>query len=643
MLVPMVILHGVGGGLTFPGSWLGFALASVVQVVVGGRFYRGASGELRSGRAGMNMLVAVGSSAAYGYSLFGLVFSGHGAYFMEAVEILTIIASGHALESYTSRKAQAAIEGLLRMAPETAIRLSGAGRDIAEEEIVPVSALRPGDRVLVRPGGRIPTDGEVIEGETSIDESMLTGESMPVVKSPGGAVYGGTVNGSGRVVVRIDRVGHETAIARIIETVRRAQSSKADIQQLADRVSGVFVPVVILIALTTFLGWGGMAGAGWGTGLIHATSVLIIACPCALGLATPAAIMAGVSVGARRGILIREAQALESSGRITAVVLDKTGTLTQGSPEVIDWVSFEGNDRDLLAVAAAIEGGAEHPLAEAIRRRARSEGIPLPEASSFRSHAGAGIRGRVGDREVLVGVPRWLETEGVDVGKAAERIGRMEENGLTVVAVATGGRLLGMIGLADRLKPEAADSVARLRRLGLEIHLLTGDRPRTAEAIAKAVGIDSSRVLSEVLPAEKAEWVKRLQQAGHRVVMVGDGINDAPALTQADLGIALGSGADIAAQSADLVLMRSDLADVPRAIELARATFRKIKQNLFFAFVYNAAAIPLAALGYFGDYGPLIASTAMGLSDVCVIGNALLLFRWRGEVDNRPSLRAIGA
>ncbi|HOA61154.1 MAG TPA: cation-translocating P-type ATPase [Verrucomicrobiota bacterium] len=654
--VTLVLMVGewvLGLGMTRWFQWLAFGLALPVQIACGSRFYRGAFNQLRVGKANMDMLVALGSTTAFVYSTWGL-FAGAPThlYFMEAVGILTLISLGHWLEAAATARASAALRSLIELAPPKARRLGPDGAESA----VPVATLVIGDRILLAPGDRVPTDGEVIDGESALDESMLTGESMPVEKRAGAKVYAGTINGSGRLVARVTAIGEDTALANIIAVVQRAQNSRAMIQKLGDRVSAVFVPAVVLVAIATGLWWGldyasAQETAGrvmawlWAVTLpatplaaafIHAAAVLIVACPCAMGLATPAAIMAGANAAARRGLLIRDGAALEKSGRITAVLFDKTGTLTQGKVSVAAFADLRagsGRDGTAQALAADLAEPSRHPLSVAIaawgriRPQARTVGLAkAPALENWREVRGCGVEARRDGAVVRLGSLRWLREGGVDVTPATRFIAEWTERGATVLGVAKGGALDGMMALTDTLKAGAEDVVAAIRSQGKEVYLVTGDQAATAAAIARQAGIDPTRVFAEVPPERKAEIVQRLQEQGQRVAFVGDGINDAPALEQADLGIAVSRASDVAREAADIILLRSDIEAIPEAMGLARATLRTIRQNLFWAFFYNAAAVPLAALGFLS---PLVCAAAMGLSDVLVIGNALRLRRWR--------------
>lgn len=622
--------HWFGHAFHFAGAdVLGFVLASAVVVLLGGRFFLNAAKGLRNGQFTMDSLVSLGVGAAYGYSAAvrisgwtgNPIGDGH-VYFESAAVILTLVALGKWLEANARLRAGEAIRSLMQLSPKTA-RIDRDGREVE----IPLEAIQVGDVMVVRPGEKVPTDGSVVDGASSIDEAMITGESMPVEKRTGDQVFGSTINTTGVLRVRAERVGKETALARIVELVERAQEGKAAIQQLADRISNIFVPVVIVIAALTLLGWGIFGGA-WLTGLTAAVAVLIIACPCALGLATPTALMVGTGTGARMGILVRDASAIERAREIDVVVLDKTGTVTEGRPAVtdIDVVSDDLSQARLLQIAASAENGSEHPLARAVVERATADGLSLLPASDFRNQVGKGIEATIDGRFIRVGSPRHIASTGVAIPQISQaRIEQLEWQARTVIVVAEELRLLGILAIADPIKATSASAIAEL--MGSEktqVWLITGDNARTAAAIANAVGIPSTQVLSEVRPEDKASKIAALQAAGHHVAMVGDGINDAPALAQADLGIALGTGTDVAMETGAITLMSGDLQGVVRAIRLSRATMAKIRQNLFWAFAYNAILIPVAAMGLLS---PIFAGSAMALSSVTVVGNSLLLAR----------------
>jgi Cu+-exporting ATPase len=609
--------------------WVMLALATPVQFWAGSQFYAGAWKVARHRSADMNTLIAVGTSAAYLYSLVatvapGAVASGGGlpdVYFDTAAVIIALILLGRLLEARARAGTTEAIKKLVGLQPRTA-RIVRAG----EELEIPVDEVEIGDEVTVRPGERVPVDGLVIDGSSTIDESMLTGESLPLKKDPGDEVIGATVNKAGSFRFRATRVGSATALAQIIRLVEEAQGSKAPIQRIADRVAAHFVPAVIAIAVLSLAVWL-LTGSSFTSALLAFVAVLIIACPCALGLATPTAIMVGTGRGAEMGILVRGAEALETARTLDTVVLDKTGTLTRGEPEVVDVLPAGRNAEELLLLAAGVESRSEHPLGEAIVRRGRAAGLDLPQANDFQAAVGHGVTASVNDLRVAVGSGRQMGQLGVDTSDLEASVERLEAQGKTAVYIAADGEVAGVIAIADTIKPEAAEAVAELKRLGLEVAIVTGDNRRTAEAIARQAGVDW--VLAEVLPDRKAAEVKRLQEEGRRVAMVGDGINDAPALAQADVGIAIGTGTDIAMEASDLTLISGDLRGVATALELSRQTMRTIKQNLVGAFAYNVTLIPLAAGVLYPLWGvlldPILAAAAMAASSVTVVSNALRL------------------
>ncbi|MCL5107785.1 MAG: copper-translocating P-type ATPase [Chloroflexi bacterium] len=660
-----VIVALVLGGLVLLGSmhmylpWLPavlanpfllWALATPVQFWAGRQFYRGAWGAAKHRTTNMNTLVAVGTSAAYLYSVAATLFPGFFAlegmapdvYFDSASVVVALVLLGRFLEARAKGQTGEAIKRLLGLQPRTARVLRG------ETEVdLPIEQVAVGDVVLVRPGEKVPVDGLILEGRSALDESMLTGESLPVEKGPGDTVAGATINKTGSFRFRATRVGRDTVLAQIIRMVEDAQGSKAPIQRLADLIAARFVPIVLAIAVGTFVVWYLLGPQPSFTyALLAAVAVLVIACPCALGLATPTAIMVGTGKGAENGVLIRSAEALELAHQVDTVVLDKTGTLTQGRPAVTDLLPADGLAADeLLRLAASAERGSEHPLGEAIVARARERGLALAQASEFVALPGQGIAATVEGRRVLLGNLSLLESEGLSLDGLAAGAAQLAEAGKTPMYVALDGRLAGIVAVADTLKPESRRAVAELRKLGLSVVMLTGDNRRTAEAIGREVGVD--RVLAEVLPQDKAAEVARLQAEGKKVAMVGDGINDAPALAQADVGIAIGTGTDVAIEAADVTLMRGDLLGIVTAIDLSRRTMRTVRQNLFWAFFYNVILIPVAAglvyvlsggsvaewlrpvFGHYGFLNPVLAGAAMAFSSVTVVSNSLRLRAYR--------------
>jgi len=603
MVIPALMLPGAAQ----------FALASVVQFWLGARFYRAGWNAARALSGNMDLLVALGTSAAWGLSTWVWLRTGHahGLYFESSAVLITFVLAGKWLEARARRSTVTAITALMRLRPATA-RIQRDG--VATE--VPIAAIRHGDRVIVRPGERIPVDGRIREGAGAIDASMLTGESLPVEHGVGDTVVAGAINTDGHLVIETTAIGAETMLARIVRMVEDAQATKAPIQRLADQVSAVFVPVVLAIAVVTLAGWI-MAGAGASIAILNAVSVLVIACPCALGLATPTAIMVGTGMAARRGILIRDAAALERAHAVQVVAFDKTGTLTLGKPSLVRIVP-----PDRLADAAALLAGSEHPLAEAVRLAAH--GLTVPQVDDFRSLAGLGVSATVAGRSLLLGNARLMEQFRIPLEALKPDAEAMEAAGQTVSFLAEPGRVLAVLGFADTVKPNASAAIARLHVMGLRTVMLTGDGEGAARAVAAQVGIETVR--AKILPADKAAAVAALRADGSVVAMVGDGINDAPALAAADIGIAMAGGTDVAMETAGITLMRGDLALVAAAIDVSRRTTRKIWQGLFWAFAYNALGIPLAALGYLS---PMVAGGAMALSSVSVVANALLLRRRR--------------
>ena len=607
-------------------GWLQFALATPVQFWLGARFYIAGWKALRAGAGNMDLLVALGTSAAWGLSVWQLLAHGSAGmphlYFEASAVVITLVLLGKWLETRAKRQTTEAIRALNALRPETArVRRGGVDLDL------PVGRVRLGDLVVIRPGERVPVDGEIVEGDSDVDESLITGESLPVAKHVGSGVTGGSVNSEGLLVVRTTAVGAESTLSRIVRMVESAQAKKAPIQRLVDRVSAVFVPVVIGIAAITLLGWG-LFGGNWEVAILNAVAVLVIACPCALGLATPTAIMAGTGVAARHGVLIKDAEALEVAHAIRVVAFDKTGTLTEGKPELVALEAVDGNTAALLAASAAIQAGSEHPLARAVMTAAARDKVAIAPSAEVRAVAGKGVAAVVGARQLRLGSGRFMEELGVDLAALSSRARELEVQGRTVswLADVTGApHLIGLLGFGDTLKASAPRAIERLHAQGIKTVLISGDNRGSAEAVGRQLGIGEIR--AEVLPEDKAEIVGQLRQHGARVAMVGDGINDAPALAAADVGIAMSTGTDVAMHAAGITLMRGDPALVADAIDISRRTYAKIRQNLFWAFAYNVVGIPLAA---FGLLSPVIAGAAMALSSVSVVTNALTLRRWKG-------------
>ena len=614
-------------------GWLQLLLATPVQFWLGARFYRAGWAALRAGSGNMDLLVALGTSAAFGLSVLTLLTSDSAMpalYFESAAVVITLVLLGKWLESRAKRQTTDAIRALQALRPDVArVRVDGIERE------VPIAEVRVGDEVVVRPGERIPVDGELLEGRTHVDESLLTGESLPIARVPGDRLTGGAVNGEGALLVRTTAIGAETQLARIVRLVESAQAKKAPIQRLVDRVSAVFVPVVVVIAIATGIGWV-LYGAPVSTALLHAVAVLVIACPCALGLATPAAIMVGTGVAARRGILIQDVVALETMRDVGTIAFDKTGTLTEGRPVLAKALPAAGERTALIVQAAALQNGCEHPLARAVLQ-AVPDGATVAPAGDVQSVAGRGVQGVVGGRKLMLGSTVWMGELGVALDSLAGEAATLQAAGHSVswlVEAAPGSApptLLGLLAFGDTIKPEAAAAIASLHAQGVRSVLVSGDNRGSANAVAAKVGIDDVR--AEVLPGDKAAVITELRAAlapGVKVAMVGDGVNDAPALAAADVGIAMtdsgGRGTDIAMQTAGITLMRGDVGLVAQALDISRATTRKIRQNLFWAFIYNAIGIPLAALGFLS---PVVAGAAMAMSSVSVVTNALLLRRWR--------------
>lgn len=604
-------------------AWAQLALATPVQFILGARFYQAAYKAVRAGAGNMDLLVALGTSAGYGLSLYQWATAPVGTaphlYFEASAVVIALVLLGKYLESRAKRQTASAIRALEALRPERALRVVDG-----HEEEVAISALRLDDRVLVKPGERFPVDGTVEEGSSHADEALISGESLPVAKQPGDRVTGGAINGEGRLLIRTEALGAQTVLARIIRLVEDAQAAKAPIQKLVDRVSQVFVPAVLVLAVITLIGWW-LAGAPVETALINAVAVLVIACPCALGLATPAAIMAGTGVAARHGILIKDAEALERAHAVNRVVFDKTGTLTSGSPRVVHSQAQGIDHAEFMRLAGALQRGSEHPLAKAVLAVCTEQGLDVPEVSDSLSLSGRGIAGFVRGRALALGNRRLLDESGLQPGELASKAQAWEAEGRTLSWLIEQGeapRVLGLLAFGDSLKPGAEQAIAALHARHISSHLLTGDNHGSAKAVADALGIDD--VHAQMLPADKTATVAALKKDGV-VAMVGDGINDAPALAAADIGIAMGGGTDVAMQAAGITLMRGDPRLVPAALEISRKTYAKIRQNLFWAFIYNLIGIPLAALGYLN---PVMAGAAMALSSVSVVSNALWLKTW---------------
>ena len=605
-------------------AWAQFVLATPVQFVLGARFYVAAWKAVKAGAGNMDLLVALGTSAGYGLSLYEWAIAKPGTmphlYFEASAVVIALVLLGKYLESRAKRQTASAIRALEALRPERALRMVDG-----QEQDVAISDLRLNDLVLVKPGERFPVDGEVVEGQSHADEALISGESLPVPKQPGDKVTGGAINGEGRLVIKTLALGTETVLARIIRLVEDAQSAKAPIQKLVDKVSQVFVPVVLLIALATLLGWW-LYGAPIETALINAVAVLVIACPCALGLATPTAIMAGTGVAARHGILIKDAEALERAHEVSAVVFDKTGTLTSGTPQIAHFSALDGDEAHLLQAAGALQRGSEHPLAKAVLDACAARNINVPDVTDSQSLTGRGIAGTLEGRRLALGNRRLLEETGLAPGSLAASASAWETEGRTLswlIEESPQPQVLGLFAFGDTLKPGAQSAIAQLNARHISSHLLTGDNRGSAKVVAEALGI--SDVHAEVLPADKAATVTELKKTGV-VAMVGDGINDAPALAAADIGIAMGGGTDVAMHAAGITLMRGDPRLVPAALEISRKTYAKIRQNLFWAFIYNVIGIPLAAFGFLN---PVLAGAAMAFSSVSVVSNALLLKFWK--------------
>jgi len=602
-------------------------LATPVQFIAGGRFYKGFYHAVRARSANMDTLIAIGTSAAYFYSVVATIQPflplklnfPEVTYFDASTLIIAFILMGKYLEHLVKGKASDSIRKLMDLQPRMAHLLTEEG-----EVDVPVERVQVGDVLVVKPGEKIPTDGVIIDGYSSVDEKMVTGESIPVEKSVGDQVIGATVNKTGSFKFRATKVGSDTTLSQIIKLVEDAQVARAPIERLADVVSSYFVPVVIIVSIMTFLGWYVVLNKPFALAFASLIAVLVIACPCALGLATPAAIIVGTGKAAEHGILIKGGEYLENAYKLNAVVFDKTGTLTKGRPEVVDVVAGHLSAKEVLSLCASVEIRSEHPLGEAIVRKAEEEGVEIKDVSDFEALPGLGIKAKVNGKSVIIGNKKLIEQLSVNMEAQEQEILGLERDGKTVIILLVDGVIGGILGISDTLKEEAKDAVKELKEMGLQVIMLTGDNKRTAEAIAKRLGIDE--VIAEVLPKEKTEVIQRFRKQGKVVAMVGDGINDAPALAEADIGIAIGSGTDVAIETGGIILIKDNLMDVAHAIKLSRKTMSKIRQNLFWAFAYNASLIPVAALGYLN---PILAGLAMGLSSVTVVTNSLTLRRYR--------------
>jgi Cu+-exporting ATPase len=629
LVLPM--LAGLWGQHWMLPAWLQFALATPVQFVLGARFYKAGWHALKAFTGNMDLLVSLGTTAGWALSVWLWLTAQEGntphLYFEGSAVVITLVMLGKWLETRAKRQTTEAIRALHALRPDKAHWLGDDG-----EVDVPVDEILVGDRIVVRPGERFPLDGELLEGQTQVDESMLTGEPLPEAKAAGAALTGGSINGEGRVLMRVTAVGHETVLSHIIRLVEDAQSAKAPIQRLVDKVAEVFVPVVLLIALLTLGAWMAM-GSDFETALIHAVAVLVIACPCALGLATPVAIMAGTGVAAKHGILIKDVQALELAHRVQTVAFDKTGTLTVGQPRLLAHVPAPGHDvPTALALAARVQSGSEHPLARAVVRAAEQMGLAGHTVQELQAVPGKGVLAKVDGRFLMLGSLRWLQEEGLDIGVWQQDIDALQAQGASLSALAectdAGLHALLLLGFGDEPKAGASQALSALRERGLKLVMISGDNQAAAEAMARRLGLrpEAGEVLADVLPGDKSAQVQKLRAGGQVVAMVGDGVNDAPALAAADVGMAMGTGTDVAMHAAGITLMRGDVALVGAALDISARTVAKIRQNLFWAFAYNVAGIPLAALGYLN---PMMAGAAMALSSVSVMANALLLKRWK--------------
>jgi len=614
-LFSAMFFHMAGYHNILTNGWFQLILATPVQFIIGYRFYKGAFNSLRGGGANMDVLVSMGTSAAYFYSIYNLIKGVDEFYFEASAVIITLILLGKTFEAVAKGKTSEAIKKLMGLQPKTARVI----RNGVEEDI-PIEKVDIGDIIVVRPGERIPVDGIIVDGNSAVDESMITGESIPIDKGVGDEVIGATINKFGTFKFEATKIGKDTVLSQIVKLVEDAQGSKAPVQRLADKISGIFVPVVVVIALVTVLGFTLIKG-DFNTGLINAVAVLVIACPCALGLATPTAIMVGTGKGAEKGILIKSGEHLERAHKMNTIIFDKTGTITKGEPEVTDILTFEGIDRDeVLRIAASVEKTSEHPLGQAIVKKGEEELLRLTEPDKFMAVPGKGLQASYEGKEVLIGNRKLMQDNNISIEMGEKDLLRLEEEGKTAMLISIDNRLVGIIAVADQIKETSKKAIEELKSMGLDVYMITGDNERTARAIAKEVGI--TNVLAEVLPENKADVVEQIKKEGKDVGMVGDGINDAPALAAADVGFAIGTGTDIAMEAADITLMRGDLQGVVTAIRLSHRTMKTIKQNLFWAFFYNSIGIPFAALGFLN---PMIAGAAMAFSSVSVVTNSLRL------------------
>ncbi len=618
-LFSAMFFHMAGIHTILGNGWFQLLLATPVQFIIGYRFYKGAYNSLRGGGANMDVLIAMGTSAAYFYSIYNLLVGVNEYYFESSAVIITLILLGKTFEAVAKGKTSEAIKKLMGLQPKTARVI----RDNVEIDI-PIEKLEIGDVVVVRPGEKVPVDGIIVEGDSSLDESMITGESIPVDKTIGDIVIGATINKFGSFKFKTTKIGKDTVLSQIIKLVEDAQGSKAPVQRLADQISGVFVPIVVVIALGTFLGFNFISG-DFNTGLINAVAVLVIACPCALGLATPTAIMVGTGKAAENGILIKSGEHLERAHKMDTIIFDKTGTITKGEPEVTDIICIGDIERDeILRIAASVEKTSEHPLGQSIVKKGEEELLILSEPEKFLAVPGKGLRASFEGKRVFIGNRKLMADNNISIEDVEKELLRLEEEGKTAMLISIEDKLSGIIAVADKIKETSKKAIDELKSMGLDVYMITGDNERTAKAIAKEVGI--TNVLAEVLPENKAQAVEEIKSKGKHVGMVGDGINDAPALAAADVGFAIGTGTDVAMEAADITLMRGDLSGVVTAIRLSHRTMKTIKQNLFWAFFYNSIGIPFAALGYLD---PMIAGAAMAFSSVSVVTNSLRLKRFK--------------